>query len=252
MKIAVCIKHVPDTASTPKISKDGRELDLSNIQFTINPFDEYALEEALRIKDKDPGTRIVVITIGDETVLPSITKALAVGVDEAIHLKPTNTKNQIDQNAIASALSEELRLHDFDLVLFGKKGVDGDNAQTGTMVAQLLGIPCISGCTRYELSTSSIIAFREVDDATEIFEASLPAVITQEKSVNELRYPSLKDLISSRRKPISSKSVQLRDAVVEILGFEYPQTRAPGKMIGTGVEAVPELVRLLREDAKVI
>ena len=252
MKIAVCIRQVPDTASSPKISEDGTELDLSNVHFTINPFDEYALEEALRIKEGDKETQLVVVSIGGETILPSITKALAVGFDEAIHLKPANGRRQIDPLAIASALADELKLQSFDLILFGKKGVDHDNAQTGAMVAQLLGIPCISNCTSYKLSVDHITAFREVEGATEILEAPLPVIVTQEKGDNELRYPSLKDLISARRKPITSKVVELRENIIEVIGFDYPPSRAPGRIVGTGVEAVPELVRLLREDAKVL
>ncbi|MCZ6647800.1 MAG: electron transfer flavoprotein subunit beta/FixA family protein [Thaumarchaeota archaeon] len=252
MKIAVCIRQVPDTASSPKISEDGTELDLSNVQFTINPFDEYALEEALRIKDADKETHLVVVSVGDETIIPSIKKALALGVDEAIHLKPRNASRYFDPLSIASALADELRLHSFDLILFGKKGVDNDNAQTGTMVAQLLGIPCVPNCTSYKLSIPHITAFREVEGGTEIYEVSLPVIITQEKGDNELRYPSLKDLISARRKTVTSKVIELRENTIKVIGFDYPPIRAPGRIVGTGVEAIPELVRLLREDAKVL
>ena len=250
LKIAICMRQVPDTATRVKISSTGKSLDTSNIQYVINPYEEYALEEAIRIKEKLLDTQITILTLGPPRVLNSITKALAVGADDAIHLQGED--EDMDSHSIAMVLAEELKQHNFNLILFGKKSVEDDNHQIGPMVAEILGIPCISSCTNYELEDNSIVAQREIEGAIEVFETTLPSVITQEKGPHELRYPSLKDLMSAKTKPISSKIIEAQENRVNIMGFEYPSPRPTGKIVGLGEDAVPELVRLLREDANVI
>ena len=145
MNIAVCIKQVPDTASQLKISEDNKTIEDNGIKYVINPFDEYALEEALRLKDKDNTINITVISLGPERVKQSLTKALAMGADEAIHLQTDNSIN--DCMAIANIITNEIKKKQYDLILFGKKSVDQDNNQVGMIIGEINGIPCISNCS---------------------------------------------------------------------------------------------------------
>ena len=251
MNIAVCIKQVPDTASQLKISEDNKTIEDNGIKYEINPFDEYALEEALRLKDKDNTVNITVISLGPERVKKSLTKTLAMGADEAIHLQTDNSIN--DCMTIANIITNEIKKKQYDLILFGKKSVDQDNNQVGMIIGEINGIPCISNCSEFVIEDNKIVANREVEGSVEVFEGEFPVIITHEKGKNELRYPSLKDLMAAKKKSINTIDVDVNDNNnSEVIRLEYPKKREEGIIIGEDKSAVPELIRILREERKLI
>lgn len=249
LKIVVCVRRVPDTASRIRISPDGKSIDTTDIEFVINPYDEYAIEQAVQLKEKQGG-EVTTILLGPEKSTPVILKVLALGADKAIHLKTDIAPE--DPSAVARLLASELKQIQFDLLLFGKKGVDDDSQQVGQMVAELLAIPCITQIVKLEVSNGKATAHREVEGGILIVETSLPAAFTAEKDLTVPRYASLRELVAARKRPITVKSIQPGQSTVETVSIQPPPPRPPGKIIGKGTEAVPVLVKLLHEEAKVI
>ena len=251
MKIAVCIKQVPDTATRLKISDDNKTIDKNGIKYEINPYDEYALEEALKIKDKDSNVEITIISAGPERVKQSLTKALAIGADNAIHILIEEDIDNVD--FIADTIAKEINKQGFDLILFGKKSVDQDNNQIGIMVGEINKIQCISNCSEFSLNNNTIKANRETESGIEVFEGTLPLIITHEKGKNELRYPSLKNLMAAKKKIINIVNVNTAEkSNSKLIKLEYPAQREEGIIIGGNTSAVPELIRILREERKLI
>jgi len=193
---------------------------------------------------------VTVLTLGPEKSTQVILKALALGADKAIHLKSDSFPN--DPNAIAHAIADELKTVQFDVLLFGKKGVDDDNQQVGQMVAELLGIPCVTQIAKLEISDGKAVAQREIEGGSLIVETTFPAAFTAEKDLAIPRYASLRELVGARKKPIIVKEPRTGKPVLETVSVQYPPPRPPGRVIGKGVEAVPVLVKLLHEEAKVI
>ena len=219
MKIVICVKQVPDTATKIKISENNKTIEQTSIKYEINPYDEYAIEEALRLKEDYPNTTITVISLGPERVKQSLTKALAIGADNAIHLKTNeDIKNPL---VIAKILASEIKKRSYDLILFGKKSVDQDNNQIGIMIGEINQISCISNCTQFKLNNNTITAHREIEGAIQVFESKLPIIITQEKGKNELRYPSLRNLMAAKKKTIESINiVEQIDDNVELIKLD--------------------------------
>ena len=193
---------------------------------------------------------MTIVTLGPEKTTPVIIKALALGADKAVHLKSDRIPD--DSGSTARALASELKGLDFDVVLFGKKGVDDDNQQVGSMVAELLGVPCVTQIVKLEISDGKAVAHREVEGGSITVETTLPAAFTAEKDLTVPRYASLRELVAARKKPIVVKDVQLVPSSLQILSVQYPPPHPPGKIVGRGVDAVPSLVKLLHEEAKVI
>ena len=243
------MRRVPDTATRIKIASDGKSIDTSDAEFVINPYEEYALEQAVQLKEK-LGGEVTVVTLGPEKTTQVIMKALALGADKAIHLK--SDKIPDDPGSTAKALANELKGLEFDVLLFGKKGVDDDNQQVGQMVAELLGIPCVTQIVKLEVSARKAVAHREVEGGSITVETTLPATFTAEKDLTVPRYASLRELVAARKKPIVVKDIQLPQSSIEIVSIQNPPPRPTGKIVGRGVDAVPILVKLLHEEAKVI
>jgi electron transfer flavoprotein beta subunit len=191
-----------------------------------------------------------VVTLGPEKTTQVIMKALALGADKAIHLKSDRIPD--DSGSIAKALASELKGLEFDILLFGKKGVDDDNQQVGQMVAELLGIPCVTQIVKLEVFDRKAVAHREVEGGSITVETTLPATFTAEKDLTVPRYASLRELVAARKKPIVVKEIRLSQSSIEIVSIQNPPPRPPGKIVGRGVDAVPILVKLLHEEAKVI
>ncbi len=250
MKIVVCMKQVPDTETKVRIGQDGKTIDPTDVNYVVNPYDEYAIEEALRIKESTGEGEVTILTLGPDRAINAIRTALAMGADKAVHLKTDDT--YLDSYAVAVALANQLKEMDYDLILTGKQAVDDDAAQIGPRVAALLDLPCATVVTKLEIGDGAFTAHREVEGGLEVVEGSLPAVVTAQKGLNEPRYASLKGIMMAKRKPVEEKEPQFDDPKVEILKMEYPPERKGGRIVGKGVEAVPELVRLLHEEAKVI
>lgn len=243
------MRRVPDTATRIKIAPDGKSIVTSDAEFVINPYEEYALEQAVQLKEKHGG-EVTVLTLGPEKSTSVILKALALGADRAIHLKSENFPD--DPSAVARAIAAELKSVEFDILFFGKKGVDDDNQQVGQMVAELLGISCVTQVVKLETSDGKAIAHREVEGGAIVVETTLPSAFTAEKDLTVPRYASLRELVAARKKPILVKEPQPFPGVLEIVSVQYPPPRPPGRVLGKGVEAVPILVKVLHEEAKVI
>ena len=245
----MCIRRVPDTATRIKIAPDGKSIVTSDAEFVINPYEEYALEQGVQLKEKHGG-EVTVLILGPEKSTAVILKALALGADRAVHLKSENFPD--DPGAVAQAIAAELKSVEFDVLLFGKKGVDDDNQQVGPMVAELLGIPCVTQIVKLDISAGKAVAHREVEGGVLVVEAILPSAFTAEKDLTVPRYASLRELVAARKKPILIKEPQQFPSTVATISIQYPPPRPPGRVLGKGVEAVPLLVKVLHEEAKVI
>jgi electron transfer flavoprotein beta subunit len=248
MKLAACINHVPDTAAKINIAADGKTIDKTGVSYVISPYDEFAVEECLRLKEKNGGD-VTVISLGGDTYKETLRKALAMGADKAVLLKDDGVR---DSFGVARALADYLKELSPDIVFFGKQSVDYDNSAVGVMVAEMLGLPSVSVVVKLEIVGGKATAEREIEGGREVVETSLPAVFTAQKGLNEPRYPSLKGIMGAKSKPIEERPASPVTAKTELLKTQKPPAKPAGRIIGTDVSAVPELVRLLHEEAKVI
>ncbi len=248
MKIAVCVSHVPDTAAKINVGPDGKSIDTNGVSFIINPYDEFAVEEALKTKEA-LGGEVVVISLGGDEVKETIRKALAMGADSGVLLK---YQGELDSLAVAKALADEIKNQGAELVFFGKQSIDFDNGVVGQMVAEILGYNAVSVVVDLKIDGNNITAEREIEGGREVVSTTLPAVITAQKGLNEPRYASLKGIMQAKRKTIEEKDANVGEVKVELLGMKKPAPKAPGKILGSDASAVPELVRLLKEEAKVL
>jgi len=249
LKIAVCIKRVPDTETRIKVAADGKSIDEAGVKFILNPYDEFAVEEALRLKEKAGSGEVVVVAMGLDNAQETIRTALAMGADRGILLKGAPSLDPLDA---ARALAAELKGGGYDLILFGKLAIDDYSQAVGTMVAELLELPSVSAVSHLELSGGKGTAEREIEGGVEVVEFSTPAVLTADKGLNEPRYPALKGIMAAKKKPLDVKPAMLGPGALEILALMPPPERKEGKIVGEGPAAVLELVRLLREEAKVL
>ncbi len=250
MNIVVCIKRVPDTETKVRIGSDGKTIDPAGVSYVMNPYDEYALEEGLRLVEGAGEGKVTVVSLGDAACQETLRTALAMGADEAIHIQTVQTN--LDTHATAAALVEAIRGLEYDLILFGKQAVDDDQSQVGLLVAEGLGLPAASVVVDLKLEGGSVEVKREIEGGHELMKLKLPAVITAQKGLNEPRYASLKGIMAAKKKPINETATSETEPLVEVLEMSYPPERPEGRIVGEGVEAVPELIRLLREDAKII
>jgi len=248
MKIAVCVSHVPDTATKVSIGADGKTIDPNGVTYVVNPYDEFAIEEALKIKEAEGG-EVVAISIGPDANKETLRKALAMGADSAVLLKDENPRDSI---GVAKALAEEIKAQDAKIVLFGKQSVDYDNSITGQVTAELLDYNCATVVVELKVEGEKVTAEREIEGGREVVETSLPVVITAQKGLNEPRYASLKGIMQAKKKTIEEKTPEAYENKVEVVAMKRPPAKQPGKILGEDANAVPELVKLLREEAKVI
>ncbi len=248
MNIGVCISHVPDTASKIKLSEDHSGIDYTGVPFIINPYDEFAMEEALKTKEKSGGTTYA-LSLGKDTVKESLRKALATGIDEAVHIK---TELELDSFSVAKNLAEEIKALNLELLFLGKQSVDFDSGSVGQMLSELLGMNCITNCVSLEINGTEIKAEREIEGGREVVVTALPAIITAQKGLNEPRYASLKGIMAAKKKTIAEKEAVFTDSRINVLKYLSPQGKSSGKILGSDAGGVKELVRLLKEEAKVL
>jgi electron transfer flavoprotein beta subunit len=248
MKLVVCINHVPDTTAKINVGSDGKSIDKAGVGFVINPYDEFAVEECLRLKEKNGG-EVIAVSLGGDAHKETLRKALAMGADRAVLLKDDSPR---DSFAVARALADYIKELSPDVVFFGKQSIDGDDAAVGCMVAEMLGLPSVSVIVKLDITGGNVVAEREIEGGHERVETRLPAVFTAQKGLNEPRYPSLKGIMGAKNKPIEEKIPATLAVKVELLGMQRPPAKNAGRIVGTDASAVPELVRLLHEEAKVI
>ncbi len=245
----VCIKQVADTETRVKVAADGRSLDPAGVTWIMNPYDEFALEQALRIKEQEGSGEVVVLSLGGAGLPTTLRNALAMGADRAVHLKADLVPDSL---AVARALAAEIQPLAPAIVWCGRQAVDDDAAQVGSMLAELLGMPCVTSIAKFERAGESATVERDIEGGREIIEVTLPAVFTADKGLNEPRYASLKGIMAAKKKPIEEKPAVLGEPNLEVTALALPAPRAAGRIVGEGVGAIPELVRLLREEAKLL
>ncbi|MBC2715553.1 MAG: electron transfer flavoprotein subunit beta/FixA family protein [Desulfobacteraceae bacterium] len=248
MKILVTAKRVTDPDMKIKIKEDGSGIDLSSMSFKVNPFDEIAIEEALRIR-KDKGGEVVVVGIGSDKAQTEIRYGLSMGADRGIHVQ---VDGYMDSEVIAQILKSIVEKEQPDLVFLGKQAVDDDNNQVAQLLAEYLGWGQACFASKIEVNESKAIVEREVDGGIEIMEIDLPGIVSADLRLNEPRYPALPAIMKAKKKELQTLKpgdlgVDITPKVI-VKRMAEPAQRKGGRMVAD----VPELVRLLKEEAKVI
>jgi len=261
MKILVGLKHVPDTETKVKVADDGVSLVEAGVKFVMPPYDEYAVEEALKLKEAAGDGEVLLVCAGPESATATLRQGLAMGADRAVLIEDSRF-DRADGLVRASALASVATQESPDLILLGKQGVGTDEGQTGPMLGELLGLPHVSAAGTLEIADGRFTAHREIEGAVEVLEGSLPAILGCDKGLNEPRYASLKGIMQAKKKTIEVRSPA--DAGIEEsdLGdgkmvvwekVDLPAPRSGARLLeGELDEQVGELVRCLREEEKVI
>ena len=249
MKVLVPVKRVVDYNVKVRVKSDKSGVELDNVKMSMNPFDEIAVEEALRLKEKEIATEVIAISIGSTQVQETIRNALAMGADSGIFIEATNNLEPLN---IAKIISSVAKKESIDLMILGKQAIDDDMNATGQMIAALLGWPQATFASKVEISDKKAVVSREVDGGIENIEVALPAVISTDLRLNEPRYASLPNIMKAKKKPINQIQVDELNLKIEqrldILKVEEPTKRQSGIMLKT----VEELVDKLKNEAKVI
>jgi electron transfer flavoprotein beta subunit len=265
MKILVCLKQTPDSTVRVKVAADGRSVDPSGVTWAISPYDEYAVEMALERKDADPTTTVAVVTVGPARSKDALRQALAMGCDEAT-LVDGAAAETLEGLAVARALAKVVDEAKPDLVLCGRQASDDDQGLVGPALAELLGWPHVATVTKFAPAeagppggTNGIDVWKEVEGGHEVWRASGAAVLTVQKSEKEPRYPSLPGIMKAKKKEIPEKDagalgIEANAATLETVKMEPPPARGGGRILKDGdmKQTAAELVRLLREEAKVL
>ena len=250
MKIAVCLKRVPDMDVRFKIAPSGKGVDESGLKFDISDFDGYAVEAALQLKEKAGAGEVVVISLGSDLVQETLRKAMSMGADRAVQLKHDGAP--VDSFAVATALAAEIKSGSYDLIMFGRMSIDTAHGAVGAIAAELLGLPCVTAISQLDIADGKVKMRRELEGAYELIECALPAVVTIDEGIARPRYPSLKGIMAAKKKPLETKPAALGAERLTLDAMTLPPERAGGRIIGEGPDAVSELVRLLKEEAKVL
>ena len=264
MDILVCMKQVPDTETKIVINPEGTGIVTDGIKYVMNPYDEFAVEEALKIKEKSGGS-VTIVCMGPQRATEAIRTGLAMGADKGVHLNDAAFEGA-DSYATAKALAAAIKPLSYDIILGGKQAVDEDNAQVYAALAEMLDIPHVSVVTNLEIADDgkSAVAQREVEGgAKEVIQISLPAFVACQKGLNEPRYASLPGIMKAKKKPIdvvdlaasglSADEAGAQGAKVKNEKFSLPPEREAGKILeGEPEEVAAQVVKLLREEAKII
>lgn len=260
MNSVVCISQVPDTESRIKIAADGRKIDETGIKFIVSPYDEYALEEAIRLKEAKGGGEVTVVSFGPDRVAQALRECLARGATKALHIK--GQSGDADSLGIARALAAAIKTVPHDMIFFGKQGVGTDNSLVGPMVAEILGYPQVNVVTKMDVGEGKLTAHREIEAAEEVIETSLPAVVTAQKGLNEPRYASLRGIMAAKKIAIDSRTladIGLSDGDVfgqrvVTISLELPPEKSGGRKIDGADPAAAgqEIFRYIRDEAKAL
>lgn len=248
MNIVVCVSQTPDTTTRISVDPDGKSIDKTGVKFILNPYDEFAVEEGLKLREAHGG-EVVLLCVGGDSAKENIRLGLAMGADRAILLKD---EEKSDSWSVATQLSSVLKELNPDLILLGRQSIDYDSAQMGPTLAELLDRPCISFVTDLKIDGQSVRAERDIEGGKEIVESGLPCIITAQKGLNEPRYPKLPDIMKAKKKPIEEREATGAGVRVETVELQKPEQKGEGKIMDSSPENVKELVRLLREEAKVV
>ena len=258
MKIVVLLKQTPDTEA--KIGIDGNQISMTGASI-INPYDEFAIEEALQVKSKNAGSEVVICSVGPADTKERILKGLAMGADRGLLVDNTGLEST-DSLGISKILAAVLKDEGASLVFCGKQGIDDDNMHVGTMTAELLNWPSVNVVNSFELNGDIAKIEREVEGGqVEVYESALPIIIGANKALNQPRYASLPGIMKAKRKPFDSKTIadfgldaSALAPKTEVASFDFPPEKPQGKLFKDKPvkEMVGEVVQLLKEEAKVL
>ncbi len=257
MNIYVCIKQVPDTETKIKLNADQSGIDTAGIKWIMSPYDEFAVEEALRLKEKNAGSTVTVLSAGPTRVVDTIRTALAMGADNGIHIElPESADNNLAAKALSGALKKESKI---DFIFAGKEAIDDGAAQVSQLTAEYLDLPYVTVVQNIEYGSGSIKCKREIEGgALEIIEAPVPVLVAAQKGLNEPRYASLPNIMKAKKKEVKSLKmadvgVSEADQKIRYKNFQLPPPKQAGKKLsGDPATQAKELVRLLHEEAKVV
>jgi electron transfer flavoprotein beta subunit len=250
MKIFVCVSHVPDTTAKVNVAADGRSLDPTGVKFILNPYDEFAVEEALKLKEKNGG-EVVVVSVGPDQAKEAIRQALAMGADKGILIKGDKS----DAFSVAEMLAETLNQHTPDIVLMGKQSIDFDGMEVAPMLSELTGMPSATVVVSLTVEGGKAIAEREVEGGKEKIELTLPCIIAAQKGLNDPRYPSLPNIMKAKQKPIEEVTGSSSGPRTAVVKMNKPEKKRVGKILKVETDAkatAHELAKLLHEEAKLI
>jgi len=256
VNIVACVKQVPDTEALIKVKADGSGIEEGGIKWVMNPYDEYGVEEALKLKEKLGGD-VTVVTLGPARAMETIRTALAMGAEKAIHISDPALDNA-DAYTTASAIAAAIKEIPCDIIFCGQRAIDDDSGQVGSVLAELLGLPQLTIITKLDVEDGKVKAVKPIEGAQLLIESSLPCVVTAQKGLNEPRYASLPGIMKAKKKPVEAKDAAALglsvDAKAKVDKMTPPPERAPGKIIEGDDASVtaPELIKLLREEAKII
>ena len=262
MNHIVCMAYVPDTETKIKIGADGKSIDESDVKWIVSPYDEYALEEALKSKEAKGGT-VTVVTFGPAKADVGLRECLARGADEGVRIASDGLA-QVDSLGVARLLAAVIKPMTFDVLWLGNKGVGTDAQTLVPMLAEMLDLPHVNLVTKLEWKEGTVTCWREIEGAKEVVETPLPALLAAQKGLNEPRYASLKGIMAAKKKTITVKtpadlgvdaaSVSGDKAAVRWTKLELPTARQAVKLVPADdpAKAAEELLRLLRDEAKVL
>ncbi len=264
MKILVVVRQVPDSTTLIKIRPDGQDIDRTGVKLVVNPFDEFAIEQAVQLREKRSDVRsIIALIVGPAAAAEALRIALAVGADEGIHLQDP-AFDRLDEQQTAAVIAAVVKDAGSDLILTGKQEIDLDSGQLGPALAERLDLPHVGATVQLEIAADgkSLVAHRRIEGAEEVARVPLPALLTCDKGLCEMRYPSLPNLMKAKKKPVRVVKATDIPAFAQLVAeaggttlhtFTLPPPRPPGKLLtGEPEQVVKELVHLLREEAKVI
>lgn len=258
MKIGVLLKQVPDTETKIRVKADGSGIETDGIKYVVNPYDEYAIEEALKTKEKGGGGEVVILSLGPARSVEAIRTALAMGADRGIHIDDAGIA--MDSLVTARVLANAAKNENFDLIFCGKQAIDDDAAQVPQLVAEFLNLPQVMVIEKFDLRADkkgAVIHRKVGGGATEVYDVDFPVVVGADKGLNTPRYASLPGIMKAKTKPLAA--LKATDLVGEAkpraanINYRLPPERKAGKVLqGEPDQVSKELVKLLREEAKVI
>lgn len=248
MNILVCISQVPDTTAKIQVSGDGKSIEKTGIKFILNPYDEFAIEEGLRLRERFGGT-VTALTVGPETSKEILRTPLAMGVDKAGIVK---TDDILDSYNVAENIAGYAKSISPDLVIFGRQSIDFDSSGMAPMVAEMLDLPSISVVSSWNIENNAISAERDIEGGKEVLTCSIPCVISAQKGLNDPRYPKLPDIMKAKSKPIEEIASCHGSALVSLTSMALPSSKRVGMIVGDSEAEIASVVTALHEQAKVI
>ena len=244
MKILCCVKRVPITGGRMVLTADAEALETKHLGFTISPHEECAVEEAVRIVERDGG-EVVALTLGPAEAEEQLRDCMAIGADRGVHVKTDGS--EWDAQATAAAIVEAIDGESFDLLLFGNESADAANYQVGIRVAYALGLPVVTGLKKIELLAGRARCERDVGGARDVYEVPLPAVLTVLEGLNLPRYPSVPGRLRAKSKPLAVLEPARPESKLEKLGLVVPEGQGKqAEILGSGADAAPKVVEVMQ------